>query len=880
MKDFSDLKGASMAEADHTTDAANRLEPTPSYRRNRLRFIGLGVLLCVVVGVVIGLASHSQSRAMEKSILRTLNHADGMFITAVISSVLSPNGQDQVIHMYARNLGQDSSSIDLDLFATTTQADGVRYNYTIMHGRGMFTMEMTTTNETSTSPELLYTGCLMSEQIPPLRQLADQVLETERREQTDEPLWYGRSCADGSINIVQWAGREFMYCAPSNGELKQIYSPFLSVNIDYWGADQMTGVEERLAYANATHLETCEVLDFDRELDNDDDDDDDDDVITESRRLSVVNSHHLNDPALSMFDSSLFGCVGGVPCLSMTLPPFNHKPGYSTMVGSKTDVYSHVNPHFGTSYGRRRLTQQISPTEFYLEPRVTGLTQRRSCVFVALFPNGFKPWDKDFVESGNMPTYCDTVSFVYENADHHWDVSMVESLCNNIQSFEKPQFRNNGQAIDEVIVIAHGVANYAIGYGIIKGKCSFSSQTKWVALNVVIETSNLMNKLSDLQCHYVKHMLHIYGLFNRRNRLGGAQALVHVMKNCQAGSTMKNQLGIFRGMLRNSNLPADARTIEVKHAIKNRVNTVICGTNPYGTVSQDHDVYTFLFHITHTSGNAHDGLVEVRNCKAKPGDFFHRDVERITYNGGHFDYRFTSDSLFGNSNAKIMTKLQNLVLYSRDPVLQDDTVCKSNAGLLLRGQSQVCGNCNHVSSNTRLCHADMTQHTCESKGYTWCQKYQPTLTCHSDDAPCHDGKKCRSASTLMMHGHKKICLNSKCMRDGACFNCECPSSMPCKDTITKECREANLHGECPINTIMCPVPIYGQCGGPGWRGSKNCGDNRECKGNASYKSCQWKDNLQCIAPGGQCGYGVNNCCGSDFKCKFLHTGRNECVVKD
>ena len=119
-------------------------------------------------------------------------------------------------------------------------------------------------------------------------------------------------------------------------------------------------------------------------------------------------------------------------------------------------------------------------------------------------------------------------------------------------------------------------------------------------------------------------------------------------------------------------------------------------------------------------------------------------------------------------------------------------------------------------------------------------------------------------------------MESTCTNPNECYDCECPPHAPCKDLETGLC-EALKGEECPSKHIMCPVLLYGQCGGTDWKGSTQCPPGQQCMAdvgtNGAYSFCQYESD--CAPEWSQCTDDVE-CCNKKFQCTQVGKTYKEC----
>ena len=524
-------------------------------KRNRKCLLGGGLFLAVIAGVVIGLAVHSQSRNSAAAILRTLQHAEGLHMTVIVTGPLSANRRDQRIDVYARNQNTNEDEVDFDLFITTKDYANIRTNYTIVGKRGVYTIE--DGNETELS-------CVAGNRMPPLKQIGHDLLDAEIENQADMALRYGDSCSDGQVNMVYWSGMEFMFCTTEDGELRHVYAPYMIIYIDYLGKGEMEEVEKRLNYVAPEAFDNCDVLDFDRH-------------VPKPEKVQAVDRRLVFDTSITLADTTVNPNTINLALVNYQAATLFHVT-YDDMFPTSISADKLL---MESAYGLRRLKETnasrgLTANDWTTETvivhdEIIQMTPKRPCIFV----NGWSHKSEDpkifwggMYAKSSIPPFCSKAVFLQHESSEPWySGALASKACDHMLAHEPKDselfpHQSTDRIVDNVIVISHGVGTLLLGTAISHGQCAFGTTSRWISLNAPLSGSKIMEGIvgMDLTPSLRDWAKSIKGR-------AGAKLLLHSLVAGVKNKKLRGQLGLWETMLPSSYLPAGVPYAQIIDAV-------------------------------------------------------------------------------------------------------------------------------------------------------------------------------------------------------------------------------------------------------------------------------------------------------------------------
>ncbi|KDO16481.1 hypothetical protein SPRG_17996 [Saprolegnia parasitica CBS 223.65] len=149
------------------------------------------------------------------------------------------------------------------------------------------------------------------------------------------------------------------------------------------------------------------------------------------------------------------------------------------------------------------------------------------------------------------------------------------------------------RSVGRLIVITHSMGGLVLGLALANGVCSFSAETKWVALHTPMGDSPVLNML--LKACAIPSLSSVLGL------LGRCPIAPTFAYMYEAGSWEATALGLNSYYTR-------AQTSYKRHA-----DAVLCGQSPVGLWTSASGIMTAINALAAPS-TPHDGLVAYASC--------------------------------------------------------------------------------------------------------------------------------------------------------------------------------------------------------------------------------------------------------------------------
>ena len=255
--------------------------------------LGFGVAVAVVVCatlVALGVTMYqvsTESIGLQHglSTLRSVQAADFLHLKAIMFGSKVGGNTSQVVDLYVKTDSIDERSDTVwngkvDMFASYTTEDSIRYNITLVNSRGYYIVENVTVVPESESTFIHDVQCIRQDSMPPLSSLASALFNAKLM--PTDASYAGNvqdilDCSNGDILEAFWDDKDFVFCVAyddvaAENRVTEVATNGMHITIDYVSEDTVPsdilysftqGVPDLPDVFDIENTITCPTLSFD-----------------------------------------------------------------------------------------------------------------------------------------------------------------------------------------------------------------------------------------------------------------------------------------------------------------------------------------------------------------------------------------------------------------------------------------------------------------------------------------------------------------------------------------------------------------------------------------------------------------------------------------